>query len=110
MSLPEGYRSTFAPEEPQAEPLELLGAVLDDVGTFVRRFVVMSDAQADAVTLWIAHTHAVDAAETTPISRSPAPRSALVRRACARFWSSSSTRHCQPRTSRTQRSFAQSRS
>jgi hypothetical protein len=66
MSLPEGYRSTFAPEEPQAEPLELLGAVLDDVGTFVRRFVVMSDAQADAVTLWIAHTHAVDAAETTP--------------------------------------------
>lgn len=66
MSLPDGYRSTFTADEPQAVPLELLAGLLDDVGAFIRRFVVMSDAQADAVTLWIAHTHAVDAAETTP--------------------------------------------
>jgi hypothetical protein len=66
MSLPEGFRSTFAPDEPEAVPLELLGGLLDNVGAFVRRFVVMSDVQADAVTLWIAHTHAVGAGETTP--------------------------------------------
>ena len=28
--------------------------------------MVTSDAQADATTLWVAHTHAVDAAESTP--------------------------------------------
>jgi hypothetical protein len=42
------------------------GTLLDDVRAFMRRFVVMSDAQADAVALWTAHTHAVAAAETTP--------------------------------------------
>jgi hypothetical protein len=40
--------------------------VLEDVGRFLRRFVVMSDVQTDAVALWVAHTHAIDAAETTP--------------------------------------------
>jgi uncharacterized protein DUF3631 len=30
--------------------------LLDDVRTFVRRFVVLDDHQLDAVTLWIAHT------------------------------------------------------
>jgi hypothetical protein len=32
----------------------------------VRRFVVLSAAQADAAALWIAHTHAADASDTTP--------------------------------------------
>jgi Protein of unknown function (DUF3631) len=40
--------------------------VLDDVVDFVRRFVVLSDAQADAIGLWSAHTHAAQAAEATP--------------------------------------------
>jgi hypothetical protein len=39
---------------------------LDDVRDFVRRFVVLDDRQADAIALWIAHTHASEAAETTP--------------------------------------------
>ena len=43
-----------------------LGEVLDELAGFVRRFVVMTDAQADAVALWIVHTHAFDAAEQTP--------------------------------------------
>jgi hypothetical protein len=43
-----------------------LAAALDDVRAFVRRFVVLSSHQAVAVTLWIAHTHVVDAAECTP--------------------------------------------
>jgi Protein of unknown function (DUF3631) len=40
--------------------------LLDDVVRFVRRFVVLSDHQADAVALWISHTHAMDAADATP--------------------------------------------
>jgi hypothetical protein len=42
------------------------GLLLDDVGSFLRRFVVMSDRQVDAVVLWVAHTHGVGAAEVTP--------------------------------------------
>lgn len=45
--------------------------LLADVRRFVKSYVVLSDAQADAVTLWVAHTHAVDqdgvlAFEATP--------------------------------------------
>lgn len=43
-----------------------LAATLDGLAVFVRRFVVLSGAQADAVALWIAHTHAFDASEVTP--------------------------------------------
>jgi Protein of unknown function (DUF3631) len=43
-----------------------LGEVLEEVRRFVRRFVVLSESQADAGALWIAHTHAFAAAETTP--------------------------------------------
>jgi hypothetical protein len=43
------------------------GAVLlDDLGRFVRRFVVLSDEQAVTVSLWIAHTFVIDAADATP--------------------------------------------
>jgi len=42
-----------------------LAEILADVERFVRRFVVLSDAQAAAVTLWIAHVFAFDAASTT---------------------------------------------
>jgi hypothetical protein len=40
--------------------------VLDDVVRFVRRFVVLDERQADAIALWTAHTHAAEAADTTP--------------------------------------------
>lgn len=40
--------------------------LLDDVRAFVRRFVVLTDGQADAITLWIAHTHVFDAFGITP--------------------------------------------
>jgi hypothetical protein len=40
--------------------------VLEDVRTFIRRFVVLDDHQADAVTLWAAHTHVCDAFGITP--------------------------------------------
>jgi hypothetical protein len=41
---------------------ELLAALV----AFVRRFVVLSDGQATAIALWIVHSHALQAAETTP--------------------------------------------
>jgi hypothetical protein len=40
--------------------------LLDETGTFIRRFVVVSDQQRDALALFVAHTHALDAADTTP--------------------------------------------
>jgi hypothetical protein len=40
--------------------------LLDDLFAFVRRFVSLSLSQARVVALWIAHTHAIDAADSTP--------------------------------------------
>jgi Protein of unknown function (DUF3631) len=41
-------------------------ALLDDTYTFIRRFVVTSEAGLVASALFVAHTHAFDAAESTP--------------------------------------------
>lgn len=42
-------------------------ALLDDVVAFLRRFVSFtSPSQADILALWIAHTHAIEAAYSTP--------------------------------------------
>ena len=43
-----------------------LAELLDEVATVFQRFVVLSDKQAVVMALWVAHTHAFDAAETTP--------------------------------------------
>jgi hypothetical protein len=40
--------------------------LLDALVTFVRRFVVLRDAQVAAVALWLVHSHAADAADCTP--------------------------------------------
>ena len=40
--------------------------ILDRVSDFIRRYVHLSDAQARIVAPWVAHTHAVAAATTTP--------------------------------------------
>jgi hypothetical protein len=42
------------------------GALLDDLSAFIGRYLVLSQAQSDVSALWVAHTHAVDAAEFTP--------------------------------------------
>jgi hypothetical protein len=39
--------------------------LLDSVAVFLRRYVVLTDEQADAVALFVAHTHTFDAAEAT---------------------------------------------
>jgi hypothetical protein len=41
-------------------------ALLDDVAAFIRRFVVMTDAQETVCSIWTLHTHAADAADYTP--------------------------------------------
>jgi hypothetical protein len=41
--------------------------LLDSLVSFLRRYVVMSEPQALAVVLWIVHTHALDAAEQSPL-------------------------------------------
>lgn len=43
-----------------------LADALDSVQGFIRRFIVMDDAQAIAVALWVFHTHVLDAADYTP--------------------------------------------
>ena len=40
--------------------------LLDDVRAFVRRFVALTDAQADTIALWIAHSHVFEAFYCTP--------------------------------------------
>ena len=45
---------------------ERLAVLLDDLVDFLRGYVVMQAAQADAAILWSAHSHALDAFETTP--------------------------------------------
>lgn len=54
-----------APNVPNAHPREA-GQLWQELARFVRRFVVLSEPQADAVALWVLHTHALDAADTTP--------------------------------------------
>ena len=48
-----------------AEPTQLSDE-LNQVEMFVRRFVVLSEAQTCAVVLWVAHTHALAVAAATP--------------------------------------------
>jgi hypothetical protein len=52
--------------KPPSETPPNLVATLDASEAFTRRYVALSEAQYVAVTLWIAHTHALGATGTTP--------------------------------------------
>ena len=41
-------------------------ALLENLRTFMRRFVVLSAAQLTALVLWVLHTHTLEAADVTP--------------------------------------------
>jgi hypothetical protein len=43
-----------------------VAVLLDDLVEYLNRFIVTSEAQADAIALWVFHTHAFQAAEATP--------------------------------------------
>jgi Protein of unknown function (DUF3631)/Toprim domain len=51
--------------EPWHETIDGAG-VLDALSSTIREYVIISDVQADAVTLWSLHTHAHDASEVSP--------------------------------------------
>ena len=65
----------------QYSPADPTPAPLDEVRSFVARYVVATPYQLDAVALWVAHAHAIEAAETTPYLsiRSPENRSGKSR-------------------------------
>ena len=46
--------------------LAALADMLTSVQTYIRRFVVLTPEQGTAVALYVAHTHANDAADTAP--------------------------------------------
>jgi Protein of unknown function (DUF3631)/RepB DNA-primase N-terminal domain len=46
---------------------EVVGAeLLEELTEFIRRFVILREEQARLTALWVVHTHAFDAADTTP--------------------------------------------
>lgn len=65
---PEANESYFEPDAggKRVHGVSSVSTHLDDVVGFVRRFVVLDETQANAIALWTAHTHAADAADTTP--------------------------------------------
>jgi hypothetical protein len=65
------------PEERHEGPLPPLAGLLDDLGGFIRRYVVMTAEQICFLALWAFHTHAIDAADATPYPdvNSPEPQS-----------------------------------
>jgi hypothetical protein len=72
------------PAEPGAETPEPVpfdggfASLLEDVGKYFRRYVVVSDIQLAAIALWVAHTHVCDQFRATPYLNfwSPEPGSA----------------------------------
>jgi len=57
---------TVPPDIAGTPPAADLAPLLDDLRALIRRYVIVDDAQADALVLWVAHTHALSAAEATP--------------------------------------------
>jgi Protein of unknown function (DUF3631)/Toprim domain len=66
--------------EPWAEPVDG-AALLDAAMAAIAQYVILSDIQRDAVTLWSVYTHAFDASDTNPklIVKSPQKRSGKSR-------------------------------
>jgi hypothetical protein len=61
--------------DPSATAFESTAVILDDVATFVIRYVSFPDhRQADAVALWIVHTWAIDSFDITPRLSVQAPQ------------------------------------
>jgi hypothetical protein len=53
-----------------------LAAPLDQVATYIRRYMVLGDDALDFLALWVAHTWAFEAAVTTPYARVVSPERA----------------------------------
>jgi Protein of unknown function (DUF3631) len=67
--IPEDLQQRAAAAKPSTNghAPRLSGAeILNQLVTFIRRFVALSYVQAVMVALWVLHTHAIDAADCTP--------------------------------------------
>lgn len=62
-----GGGQTLALRDPEPWPEPIDGAMLlGEIAATIGRYVVLDQAQADAVALWVLHTHAFDAAYVSP--------------------------------------------
>jgi len=62
----ENPRETALQEELDSAEMNAGAMLLRDVRSFVRRYVVVSQAQASAIALWIIHTHVIAVFDVTP--------------------------------------------
>src|SRR5688500_78372 len=62
------WHGEAAPRE-LADAAQTLSLILADVEHYIRRYVVLSEHQSAAVTLWALHTHTIEAFEYTPYLR-----------------------------------------
>lgn len=67
--------SPFKDHEPCDEPVNA-AELLTEVSVLIRRFIILEPEQADACTLWVAHTHMVEVAANSPILIVNAPERA----------------------------------
>lgn len=65
-------RLPFREVEPWPEPINP-ATLLDDIANLIRRHIIMDPEQADAATLWAAHTYLTDETEVSPILNINAP-------------------------------------
>lgn len=61
------------PPMTQEEAVIITGELLETCRGWIRRYIVVSDQQAVVMAAWILHTHAFEAAETTPYIHITAP-------------------------------------
>lgn len=63
---PEAVAYQEAVEAATKGPAPETGELLDAIEQVIKRFVILSDEQRDALALWVLHAFAIDAADTTP--------------------------------------------
>jgi putative DNA primase/helicase len=73
-----GNASPFVDIEPYPQAVDP-GELFNDISKGARRFLIISEHQADAMTLWVAHTYMFDLFEVSPLLLFNAPE-----RACAK--------------------------
>lgn len=61
-----GLRSATDHPAAHAQRCPTLTGILHDIEAFIIRYVVVSVEQVIAISLWVAHTHVIDASECTP--------------------------------------------
>ena len=71
-------RLPFADHEPADDPVDP-AALLSEIATVIRAYIVLEPEQTDAAALWLAHTHLTDVAEVSPIAIINAPEKACAK-------------------------------